>query len=190
MLNYFMYVTPRKASSHFNVSEQALRSWANTGRIKYITTKGGHRRYLLQKPEQPKQPDELKIIYSRVSSKKQQADLKRQTEFLREKFPDHKIITDIGSGINFKRTGFKRILEGVFNGAIKEVVVAKRDRFTRFGYSLFEWIFEVHNAQLICLDRDEENPQFELTEDLMSIITVFSAKYYGRRSYKKSRADL
>ena len=32
-----MYVTPKEASEYYHVSENALRNWANTGQIKYIT---------------------------------------------------------------------------------------------------------------------------------------------------------
>jgi len=187
-----MYAKPKEACKYYKVCDQTLRTWANTGKIKFITTEGGHRRYKLgsneiQAPSQEsgKEPEDLKIIYSRVSSGKQRDDLGRQTEFLRERFPAHRVISDVGSGINFKRKGFKRILEGVFKGNIKEVVVAKRDRFTRFGFELFEWIFQQHGAQLICVETEDEEPENELTEDLMSIITVFSARYYGKRKYRK-----
>ena len=76
-----MYVHPKKAIKHFNVTENTLRVWANKGKINYITTEGGHRRYLIENTKkQTNQP--LKIIYSRVSSKKQQGDLDRQTQYL------------------------------------------------------------------------------------------------------------
>ena len=181
-----MYVRPKDACKYFNVTDQTLRSWSSSGKITFTTTSGGHRRYLIPNThQQPQESKEIKIIYSRVSSKKQQSDLDRQTEFLSQRFPEHKSISDIGSGINFNRKGFKRILEGVFKRNIKEVVVANRDRITRFGYSLFEWIFEQHNCKLICIDSNDQDPQYELTEDLLSIITVFSAKYYGKRKYRK-----
>ena len=90
-----------------------------------------------------------------------------------------------------KEQDSKKILEGVFKGNITEVVVAHRDRFTRvgfaptrFGYSLFEWIFKQHQAILICDQKQGEEPTNELSEDLMSIITVFTARYYGKRKYK------
>ena len=179
-----MYVKPKEASKHYNVSEQALRQWAHDGKIKYYTTKGGHRRYSIGTID-PKNEAGAKVIYARVSSKKQQGDLDRQVEFLQNKYPKYRVVTDIGSGINFKRRGFKGILEGVFKGTIKEVVVAKRDRFTRFGFDLFEWIFTEHNSQLISDQSDiGKCPENELSEDLMAIITVFSSKYYGRRKYK------
>lgn len=180
-----MYVTPKQASKHYNVSEQALRSWAIQGKIKYITTKGGHRRYSITEPNGCKNEPIEKVIYARVSSKKQQGDLDRQIQFLQSKYPDYRVVSDIGSGINFNRKGFKGILEGLFRGAIKEVVVAKRDRFTRFGFDLFEWIFREHGALLLSdTTGSQDHPQEELSEDLMAIITVFSARYYGKRKYK------
>ena len=64
------------------------------------------------------QNNQIKIIYSRVSSKKQKEDLQRQT-----KYPEHQSITYIESRINFNRKGLKQILEGVFKGNITQVVV-------------------------------------------------------------------
>jgi len=180
-----MYVKPKEACKYYGVSDQALRLCANEGKVKYITTKGGHRRYILDQPKKsninPKQ-----VLYARVSSSKQKDDLKRQCDFLREKYPNHDLVTDIGSGINFKRKGFKTILEGVFTGTIKTVVVAQRDRFTRFGFELFEWIFEKHGATLLYSETEspKPTPSQELSEDLLAIITVFSSRYYGRRKYK------
>ena len=178
-----MYVSPKEASKHFNVSDQALRSWANDGKIKYYTTKGGHRRYCLS-DNKPQNEQGDQVIYARVSSRKQQGDLDRQIKYLQEKYPDYRVVSDIGSGINFKRKGFKSILEGIFKGTIKEVMVAKRDRFTRFGFELFEWIFQEHNAQLISDSPNEDkSPPDELAEDLMALVTVFSSRYYGKRKY-------
>lgn len=189
-----MYVKPTEASKFFNVSENALRQWANEGKIKYNTTKGGHRRYFIENEGYSKENPEIeriKIIYARVSSAKQRDDLDRQSEYLKTKYPTHKLITDVGSGINFERSGFKRILEGVFKGTIEEVVVAHKDRFTRFGFSLFQWIFSQHNSKLLY---DEEQQQTsneqELSDDLMAIVTVFSARYHGKRKYKNRNTTI
>jgi predicted site-specific integrase-resolvase len=183
-----LYVTPKEASKYYNVAENTLRTWSLQGKIKYTTTKGGHRRYMLPTPEnqtnQTNQTKQIKVIYTRVSSKKQSEDLKRQTDYLKNKYPTHTIFSDIASGINFERKGFRTILEGVFKGNISEVVVAHKDRFTRFGYSLFEWIFKQHDSILVCDQESETDKENELSEDLMSIITVFTARYYGRRKYK------
>jgi len=182
------YVNPKEASEYYKVSKNTLRTWSNKGKIKYTTTKGGHRRYLLENKQIPIK--QIKVIYSRVSSKKQQGDLVRQTNYLKNKYPNHIVYSDIGSGINFERPKFKKVLEGVFKGCITEVVVAHKDRFTRFGYSLFEWIFKQHNAVLLCDQPKSTEIKNELSEDLMSIITVFTARYYGSRKYKKRNTVL
>lgn len=183
-----MYVTPKEAAKYHNVTENCLRNWSIDGRIKYTTTKGGHRRYLLEEKTEEcvvaqQESTKLSIIYTRVSSKKQQGDLERQTKYLKEKYPNHTSITDVGSGINFQRPGFRRILEGVFKGTIQQVVVAHRDRFTRFGYDIFEWIFQQHGAELIYDKEQEGSSENEMAEDLLAIITVFAARHHGRRKY-------
>jgi putative resolvase len=184
-----MYVFPKEAAKHFQVTTDTLRRWSDSGKLPCITTTGGHRRYALSfnTPGSPTKPVEttLKIVYSRVSSKKQANDLERQSKLLKHKYPNHKVISDIGSGINFSRPGFKRILEGVFKGTIDEVVVAHKDRFTRFGFELFEWIFQRHNAKLLCDQEREGGTETELAEDLLAIVTVFSARYYGKRKYTR-----
>ena len=43
------------------------------------------------------------ICYCRVSSKKQSEDLERQIEYMRNLYPNYRIISDIGSGLNFNR---------------------------------------------------------------------------------------
>jgi predicted site-specific integrase-resolvase len=186
-----MYVTPNEAGKYYGVSENALRVWARDGRIKFITTKGGHRRYLLEQKEniasdtpQPLEHTKLKIVYARVSSRKQTDNLETQISYLKSKYPNHTLITDIGSGINFQRTGLKRILEGVFKGTISEAVVAYRDRFARFGYELFEWGFEQHGARLLCDKESESTEDQELSDDLMAIVTVFTARFHGKRRYR------
>ena len=185
-----MYVTPKEAQKTFNVSRDTLRRWAIEGKIKYITTQGGHRRYLIQQENKPKNKKQ-KIIYARVSSKKQEQDLKRQIQFLKSKYPKHRVIKDIGSGINFKRRGFKTLLELVFKDNVEEVVVYSKDRLAKFGQELIEDIFQYHNTKLIIASDIKQNDQEktkeqELAEDIISIVTVFSARYHGKRKYKKN----
>jgi predicted site-specific integrase-resolvase len=178
------YVSSSKAQKFYKVSEQTLRDWANKGSINYITTGGGHRRYRIIEHNDNRK----KIIYARVSSKKQEKDLENQVRYLKKRYKHYELVKDIGSGINYKRKGFKSILEQLFKGNIEEVVVSTGDRFSRFGRELFEWIFEQHGAKLTILDRGKfKSSQEELSDDLMEIITVFSARYYGRRTYKNKK---
>src|SRR5690606_21019018 len=111
------------------------------------------------------------FCYCRVSSHKQKDDLDRQKEFMRKQYPNHEIVFDIGSGINFKRKQFLWLLEQASIGNVKEVVVAHRDRLCRFGFELIEWFFTKHNVKLMVLDDSKSSPQQELVTDLLSIIT-------------------
>lgn len=182
MLIFYMmeteYVSSTQAQKVYKVAEQTLRDWANTGKIEFIRTANGHRRYKIEVVKEVRK----KIIYARVSSKKQENDLVTQVKYLQKKYPDYEVVKDIGSGINYKRKGFRSILEQLFKGDIEEVVVTTADRFSRFGSDLFDWIFEQFGAKLTILNsRKFKSNSEELSEDLMAIITVFTSRYYGRR---------
>jgi predicted site-specific integrase-resolvase len=81
-------------------------------------------------------------------------------------------------------------LEALFHRNIAEVVVAHRDRLSRFGFELFKFMFEKHGAVLtIASSEDDHTPLQEFSEDVMSIITVFTARYYGTRKYNLLQKD-
>jgi putative resolvase len=188
------YVKAAEAAKYYSISLRRLRAWAQSGSIPHTITPGGHYRYLIDtgsEEETKEEPEELEdlsgeIIYTRVSSSKQKADLQRQIDCLVKKFPGRKVISDVGSGINYQRKGFRSILEGVFKGHIKTVVVAYQDRWSRFGFEFFQWLFQSFGAELKVVFSTDINSEKELTEDLMEIITVFTARYYGKRKYKIS----
>ena len=175
-----MYVSPKEAQEHYGVSNKTLQRWDKDKKIKSIRTNGNHRRYEINNIQA-----ETKYIYARVSSSKQKEDLQRQIKFIQEKCGKIKVIKDIGSGINFKRKGFQFILEQVFEGNIKEVTIASKDRLVRFGYEFIEQIFKRFGAKLICLNHDKfKSVEQELAEDLLAVTSIFTARYYGSRKYK------
>ena len=182
-------ITPREACEYLKVSKQTLVNWEKEGKIKAHRTKGGHRRYLFssiikENPSIKQQDTRRKICYCRVSTPSQKEDLERQVIFFKNRFPDYEIIKDFGSGINFKRKGFKTILDQAIKGNIREVVVTHRDRFCRFSFEFFENIIkEYSNGKILVLNQEETSPNQELVNDLISIITVFSSRIYGLRSH-------
>jgi predicted site-specific integrase-resolvase len=183
----------KDAAEYYKLSISNLRKLAREGKIESITTAGGHYRYVIKNDdeEEDKQDREISenIIYARVSSKKQQNGLQRQIIKLQRAFPGFTIITDIGSGINFQRKGFKSIMEFLFQGKVRKVVVANQDRFSRFGFNFFQWMFQQFNATLESINPAKINSNEELADDLMEIITVFSSRYYGRRSHKNDNKE-
>lgn len=190
-----IHVSSKDARKYFSVDDSTLRRWAREGTIQTIQTKGGHYRYSIPastKPtddEEPRQDIGQYVIYARVSSKKQEEDLERQIRHLQSMFPDHTVVRDIGSGLNYKRRGFQAILEQLFKGNIKRVVVAHQDRFTRFGFDFFEWLFKHFGAVLEAVNRTTKSREQELLGDVMEVFTVFTARYYGSRNYKNNKDD-
>jgi excisionase family DNA binding protein len=128
-----------------------------------------------------------KVCYCRVSSKKQKEDLYRQIELMKELYPTHDIISDIGSGLNMKREGLKNILDYAIEGEIEEVVITYKDRLMRFGYELVEHIINKYSeGKIIIINATEEKTVTEeISEDLMAIMNVYVAKINGLRRHKK-----
>ena len=194
------YVPPAVAASLLGVSTSTLRQYVTAHGLGFIKTPGGQKRYDIsdvmrykggeykQRVSQtlphdfagPKATPETKgAIYARVSSKKQEDDLKRQITSLQELYPGYLVYRDICSGLNYKRKGLTRLLEHVQSGAIKTVVVAHKDRLARFATEIIEWI--INQGRLIIQSSDNKCPEQELTEDLMAIVHVFSCRLNGKR---------
>ena len=67
----------------------------------------------LERQHEPSKNRRRKVIYARVSSAHQKANLDRQISTLNSQFPEYEVIQDIGSGLNFKRKGFEHLLVGI-----------------------------------------------------------------------------
>jgi predicted site-specific integrase-resolvase len=101
-----------------------------------------------------------------------------------ERYPDHTILKDVGSGLNFKRKQLLFLLEECAMGRVGEIVIAYRDRLCRFGFELLEWFFSKNSVKLVVLEQQELSPQQELVSDLLSVITDFSSRVHGLRKYR------
>ena len=206
------FVTSKEACVYFGVSSQTLRKWDKCGIIKTIRTnlneEQGHRRYDVTSFKDPfkdlpmQQPnvtvdehiannDNKKgVCYCRVSSKHQKDDLQRQVDAMHKQYPTYEIIKDIGSGINFKRTGFLKLSKKIISGTLKEIVVAHKDRLCRFGFEYVQWLCNQYDVKLLVQNSDNnKTPQQEITEDLLSIIHVFSCRVNGKRKYAKKTSQ-
>jgi predicted site-specific integrase-resolvase len=130
--------------------------------------------------------EKINVNYVRVSSQGQKDDLERQIEMIQKAYPENIIIKDIGSGINMNRRGLKKIIDLAIKGQIGNVVVAYKDRLTRFDFELIESIItDYSNGQIIVLNKkDEMEPEEELIMDVMQVMNVFIAKMNGLRKYK------
>jgi excisionase family DNA binding protein len=185
------YVPPRVAASRLGVCTKTLERWEASGKIKAYRTQGGQRRYDPDSVINIRHTNKPTVLYARVSSHSQKADLERQIEFLISRYPSCEVIRDIGSGLNFKRKGLLALLERVLSGDIGMVVVANKDRLCRFGFDLISWLAERRGCKILVLNNHVLSPEREMLEDVLAIIHVFSCKLYGLRKYKqKIKEDL
>lgn len=178
-----MYSPSRIAARRLGVHPNTLRRWADEGKIPFIKSASGQRRYdvdaFLGQSTEPGL-----VCYCRVSSPKQRDDLDRQVEFMRQKYPQAEVIKDIGSGLSFKRKGLRSLLERLRGGAKLTLVVAHKDRLARFGFDLIKYLVEQNGGELVVLNQTVFSPEQELVHDITSIIHVFSCRLHGLRKYK------
>jgi putative resolvase len=188
------YVNTKEARRLLGITAGTLRRWDKEGKIDAVRAPSGVRLYNRQcilniTCQKGDIHQKKRVAYCRVSSKKQADDLERQKEFYRSDYPNHELVEDIGSGINFKRKGLLRILELSMRGELEEVVVSHRDRLCRFAFELVEWVFNKNNTKLVVLDKtDHKSSSEELSEDVLSIIHVFSCREMGKRRYKSNKS--
>jgi len=93
---------------------------------------------------------------------------------------------DIGSGLNSNRKGFKSVLKRISENDVKRVVIEYKDRITRFGFEIFLSYCEAFNVEVVILEKEfPKSFEEELTEDMISLLTSYSARIYGRRGGRK-----
>lgn len=212
------FISIGEASVFTGLSQETLRRYFKQGKVNGFTSAGGQRRFEVEnlkelcsknlqsiqrnemgveQAEQRAKREKRNIIYARVSSKKQADDLERQIQFIKEEITkqgkrvdDFELISDIGSGINFNKKGTNILLDYALSGTIGEVIIANRDRLSRFGFDLFKAIIIKSGGKLTVInDVQSKSSEQELAEDLLSIVHIFSCKQMGKRSYKNRKCS-
>ncbi len=140
-------------------------------------------------PEQ-KLPDARPFVHCRVSSAAQKPDLLNQKRVLGDLCAARGLVDviwveEVGGGLDFGRPEFLDLMDRVERGEASHLVIAHRDRLTRFGYPWFERFATRHGCQVLVLDDERLAPEREMVEDLMTIVHCFSDRLYGLRNTKK-----
>lgn len=202
------YVTGKEASEKLGVHQRTLYQWDKKGWIETIRTDGNKRLYNVDKYLNEKKcnnnedciknlenidktKDKLKISYVRVSTQGQKDDLERQKKQMKELYPKHIMIEDIGSGVNLNKRGIRKIISLAIEGRIEELVIAYKDRLARFGYELIEDLITTYSkGKIIIINKKKElKPEEELAFDVLQIMNVFTAKMNGLRKYNKNKKE-
>lgn len=201
------YVSASEIRKRYGVSNSTLRNWAERKLVECVRIGGnegkGKRFYdfaavqrHLGAAQRLEEVSRVCVCYARVSSAHQRADLERQIADLSVARPTHEIVSDIGSGLNWKRPGLRSLLERARKGTIAEVVVSHRDRLCRLAFELLEWLLvEQFGVKLVVLSppahangaQPDVGGYDELADDLLAISTFFVAQHNGRRSAAKAR---
>lgn len=177
-----------------------LRRWHAAGTLVPAgPTPGGHRRYDISQVRQvlglagPTE-EQVTLGYARVSSHDQKEQLQTQAQRLQEYckaqgYANTEVITDLGSGMNYKKPGLLKLLRLVLQGRVKRLVLVTKDRLLRFGAELLFQMCRVFGVEVVVLDATPDaSREQQLTEDLVEILTVFSSRLYGSRSRKNLKA--
>jgi putative resolvase len=174
------------------VSISTLRRWESEGKIMPERTANGHRRYDLSQLMGVKSELSFTVAYARVSSHDQKEDLLRQSEVLELFCASNgwqvEIIKDLGSGLNYSKKGLKRLINLITDGKVERLIITHKDRLLRFGSELIFSLCEIFGTEVIIINRTEDSSfEEDLAQDVLEIITVFSARLYGSRSHKNKK---
>ena len=183
-----------KFAKELGVTPEHVRTMHRTGEVipARISEKGT--RYYSEeqlrelKNTQFSQREEKVVAYCRVSTKSQKDDLEKQVEnvksYMYAKGYSFEVITDIGSGINYKNKGLQELISLIDSNQVTKVVILYNDRF---GFELIQLLCDLHDVEIEIIDNSEQSKEDELTDDLIQIVTLFANRLYGSRS-KKTKA--
>jgi len=164
------------------ITYQTAWKWWKTGRLPVAATQMPTGTILV---DVPNSFTTKAVLYARVSSTDQRADLDRQVARLVEfaaarSLTVTNVVTDVGSGLNGHRTGLMAVLRSPEYGII---VVEHRDRLARFGSEYIEAALAASGRQLLVMEPDEVHD--DLVQDMIDVLTSFCARRYGRRSARR-----
>lgn len=136
------------------------------------------------------QREEKVVAYCRVSAKSQKDELEKQVEdvksYMYAKGYSFEVITDVGSGVDYKNKGLQQLISLIDSNQVTKVVILHKDRLVRFGFELIQLLCDLHDVKIEIIDNSEQSKDEELTEDLIQIVTMLANRLYGSRS-KKTR---
>ena len=196
------YLSISEAAKYLHVSTSTLRRWETEGTITPFRTVGKARRYTKSMLDQlvgvsniqtTKHNHRLAIGYCRVSSSSQKEDLKRQVEvvtnYCEKQGYQFKIIQDIGSGVNYTKGGLRELIHLISTQQCDRIVLNYKDRLVRWGFELIAEFCKENHVQIEIINQStsDKSDNQELAEDIITIITVFSARMYGKRSHKNKQ---
>ena len=172
-----------------------LSAWAKTQGVTYRTAWEWFKNGTMPVPSRqlstgtilvdvPETPTGRTVVYARVSSHDQKPNLDGQVArcvaFANDRgLSVAETVTEVGSGMNGHR---KKLLRLLGDRTVEHIVVEHRDRLMRFGAEYVEAALAARGGKLLVVDESELKD--DLVQDMISVLTSFCARLYGRRSAK------
>ena len=189
------FVSIGKVCQLLGISLSTAYRWIKSGNLKSeFRTFGNHRRFNLSQIKSQfinssNNDNKLTVLYSRVSSHDQKNDLITQQKKLLNyaqlnNFNNIKLISDLGSGLNFKKSGLNQLLNLILTQQINTLIINHKDRLLRFGSELIFKLCDFYHVNVIIIENKSLSFEETLTHDVIELMTVFCAKLYGKRSHK------
>lgn len=190
-------ISTGKAAKLLGVAVKTLQRWEREGRLVPVARTDSNRRLYTEKQirefiglrNAASEPTRL-VAYCRVSSAAQKPDLANQRKVLEEfvvakGLANVEFIEEVGGGLNFKRKRFLALMDEIGRREIKTLILAHRDRLTRFGFEWFGHFAKTNGCELMVLNQERLSHEQEMVQDLMTIVHCFSSRLYGLRNYRK-----
>ncbi len=189
-------LTSAQVAKLLGVTVKTVQRWDREGRLVPSGRTATNRRYYTEeqiarfRQETVHRGPRRQVAYCRVSSQSQRTDLKHQRTVLEDfcvarGLANVEFVEEIGGGMNFGRKKFLALMDAVESGAVGTLMVAHKDRLTRFGYEWFERFCQQHACEILVLNQEQLSPEEELVQDLLAITRVFSSRLDGLRNYRQ-----
>ena len=126
-----------------------------------------------------------RVVYARVSSADQKADLDRQKLRLLEHAQEQgwivdTVVAEVGSGLNGSR---RKLLKALSDPHLGWIVVEHRDRLARFGFEMVDTLLRARGGGVLVMEPREVDD--DLVRDMTEVLTSMCARLYGRRSARR-----
>lgn len=170
-----------------------LKEWAEAQGIAYVTARRWFAAGKLPVParrvggliligQDDRAEPGVTVVYARVSSADQKADLDRQVARVTawatgSGLTVSRVVTEVGSALNGKRRKFLALLR---DPDVTVIVTEHRDRFARFGAEYVEAALAAQGRRLLVADPAEVDD--DLVRDVTEMLTSLCARLYGRRA--------
>jgi len=192
------YYSTREVCEILGIANRTIRRWIKDGRIRAVNVNGRWRipesevkRVLGLPVEEATVPKTARVvIYARVSGANQRKELENQVEALKKIVEQNGwkligVVRDVASGLKEDRKGLWKLVEMAKKHEFDVLLVAYRDRLTRFGFGYLEELFKAYGVKVVTPLQEEPRDFYqELVEDLIEIVTSFASRIYGKRSHK------